>query len=142
MPLEWTAEQVFGFLAREFPQALRPDVDYRIVELEPERTLVRVSVGEAQLRPGGTVSGPVIMELVDFAVYFLLLAHHREKAKLSVTTGLTISFLRKPAPGALLADARFIKHGRTLTVARVDIRSEGSDALVASSEATYYTGNI
>ena len=41
-----------------------------------------------------------------------------------------------------MAQIRLIKHGRTLTVGRVDIVSETDGKLVASSEATYFMGNV
>jgi len=41
-----------------------------------------------------------------------------------------------------VAQIRLIKHGRTLSVARVDIVSEADGKLVASSEATYFMGNM
>ena len=140
MALKWSAEQVFGFLQEEFPQAMRDGVNYEIVKLQPGVAHIRLLAGEQQTRPGGTVSGPAMMEMVDFSIYVLLLAHHKEEARLAVTTNLTISFLRKPQPGPLLAQVRLIKHGRTLTVARIDIISEVNGKLVASSEATYFMG--
>ena len=140
MALKWSAEQVFSFLQQEFPQALRDDVQYEVVKLLPSQVDVRLLAGDRQLRPGGTVSGPAMMELVDFSIYFLLLAHHKQDARLAVTTNLTISFLRKPEPGPLVAQVRLIKHGRTLSVARVDIIAEADTKLVASSEATYFMG--
>lgn len=142
MTLKWSAEQVFEFLRAEFPQALRDGVDYEVVRLEPGEAHIRLQAGEQQLRPGGTVSGPAMMEMVDFSIYVLLLAHHKEAARLAVTTNLAISFLRKPQAGPIVAQIRLIKHGRTLTVARVDIVSETDGKLVASSEATYFMGNI
>lgn len=140
MTLQWTGDEVFAFLAREFPHAMGRGMNYEIVSLEPEALDMRLQVDESHLRPGGTISGPTMMELVDCAIYVLLLAHHREEARLAVTTNLAISFLRKPKPGPLLARVRLIKHGRTLSVARTDIVSEADDRLVASSEATYFMG--
>ena len=140
MTLQWTGDEVFAFLAREFPNALGRGMNYEIVSLEPEALDMRLQVDESHLRPGGTISGPTMMELVDCAIYVLLLARHREEARLAVTTNLAISFLRKPKPGPLLARVRLIKHGRTLSVARTDILSEADDRLVASSEATYFMG--
>lgn len=140
MQLKWTVDEIFSFLQREFPQALRDGMHYQVASLEPEALDLRLEAGEQQLRPGGTVSGPTMMEMVDFAIYVLLLAHHKEEARLAVTTNLAISFLRKPKPGPLLARVRLIKHGRTLSVARTDIVSEADGKLVASSEATYFMG--
>ena len=140
MKLGWTTEEVFGFLQREFPYALDRGLDYQVLSLEPDALDLRARADERHLRPGGTISGPTMMELVDFAIYVLLLAHHREEARLAVTTNLAISFLRKPKPGPLVAKVRLIKHGRTLTVARTDIVSEADGKQVASSEATYFMG--
>ncbi len=140
MELQWTADDVFAFLRREFPQALGRGMQYEVLALEPEALDMRLEVDDSHLRPGGTISGPTMMELVDCAIYVLLLAHHMEEARLAVTTNLAISFLRKPQPGPLVAKVRLIKHGRTLSVARTDIVSETDGRLVASSEATYFMG--
>jgi uncharacterized protein (TIGR00369 family) len=140
MALKWTADEVFAFVRDEFPPALRDGLDHQVTFLQPGELHMRLGIGEQQLRPGGTVSGPAMMELVDFSIYFLLLAHHREQARLAVTTNLAISFLRKPQPGAIVARVSLIKHGRTLSVARTDIVSEADSRLVASSEATYFMG--
>jgi uncharacterized protein (TIGR00369 family) len=140
MELQWTADDVFAFLGREFPQALGRGMQYEVLALAPEALDMRLEVDDSHLRPGGTISGPTMMELVDCAIYVLLLAHHKEEARLAVTTNLAISFLRKPQPGPLVAKVRLIKHGRTLSVARTDIVSETDGRLVASSEATYFMG--
>ena len=140
MSLKWTAPEVFAFLEEEFPQSLGRGMKYEVLDLAPEALDIRLEAGEQHLRPGGTISGPTMMELVDFNIYVLLLAHHQEQARLAVTTNLSISFLRKPKPGPLVAKVRLIKHGRTLTVARTEIHSQAGGQLVASSEATYFMG--
>src|SRR5579871_638762 len=65
------------------------------------------------LRPGGTISGPMLMGLADFALYAALLSAIGP-VELAVTTSLTINFLRKPPPAAVLAEARMLKVGRRL----------------------------
>ncbi len=94
--------------------------------------------GDEQLRPGGTVSGPALMELVDFSIYVLLLSHHRASARLAVTTNLQISFLRKAGPGELHCDVEMMKHGRTLSVADARISSAASGRVIAHAQASYY----
>lgn len=135
--LKWTAEQVLEFIDREFPQALA-STTYAVEQLEPQRVIVRLNVTDAHLRPGGTVSGPALMALVDFAVYVLLLAHHGAAARLAVTTGLTISFLNKAGPGDIACTVELLKHGRTLSVADCRIKTAGDGRLVAHAEATYF----
>ncbi len=139
--LEWGENEVFTFLNEEFPQAFLGDKQYSVITLEPEKLVLNFATGEGQLRPGGTVSGPAQMELADFAVYFLLLAHHGTTARLCVTTSLTCSFLRKPKVGNLVCEVELLKHGRTLAVADVSIKASTGET-VSHLELTYYTGGV
>lgn len=137
--LIWSGDEIFSFLEREFSQAFLDGDEYSLVRLEPGRATVRLTVTDRNLRPGGTVSGPAMMKLVDFTVYVLLLAHHGAQARLAVTSNLSISFLRKPSLGDVSCEVELIKHGRTLSVA--DCRLRSSDGrLVAHAEATYFMG--
>lgn len=140
--LVWQAPQVFSFIKDEFPQVFSGGQQYAITALEPNKLSMSLTAGENQLRPGGTVSGPAQMEMADFAVYCLLLAHHAQDARLSVTTNLTCSFLRKPESGHLYCDVKMLKHGRTLSVASATLHQGDETRPVASMELTYYTGNI
>jgi acyl-coenzyme A thioesterase PaaI-like protein len=56
---------------------------------------------------------------------------------LAVTTNLNINFLRKPARGDLMAEARLMKVGKRLAVGEVVIRSVGQDEPVAHVTSTY-----
>jgi acyl-coenzyme A thioesterase PaaI-like protein len=56
---------------------------------------------------------------------------------LAVTTSLTMNFLRKPALGDVLADARLLKVGKALAFGEILLRSEGEDKLVAHCTSTY-----
>lgn len=94
-------------------------------------------MGEQDLRPGGTVSGPTMMALADTALYVALL---REigLVPLAVTTSLNFNFLRKPvADRDLLAECRLLKRGKSLAVGEVSICSEGNEAPVAHATGTY-----
>jgi uncharacterized protein (TIGR00369 family) len=138
--LKWSWDEVAAFLEREFPQAFQDGDAYMVEKLELERVSVRLAVSERNLRPGGTVSGPAMMKLVDFAVYVLLLAHHGAAARLVVTSNLSISFLRKPGVGDIRCDVELVKHGRTLSVADCRLSTVGDQRLVAHAEATYFMG--
>ena len=57
---------------------------------------------------------------------------------LSVTSSLTIHFLRKPSlEHDLLARASLLRLGRRQSVSEVHLRSGGSDDLVAQATVTY-----
>jgi uncharacterized protein (TIGR00369 family) len=132
-PTAMAAEQITEFLAREFPQA---DGNFTIVSVRPLGAVVRMVAEERHLRPGGTLSGPAMMSLADFAAYVAVLAQIGPVA-LAVTTNLTINFLRRPRPGALIADCRLIKLGRRLAVAEVRLVTDGDAELVAHAVITY-----
>lgn len=131
-----TAEEITAFLTSEFPQIDLPAGVYAIDAVTPHAAILRLNASERHLRPGGTISGPAMMELADLAMYVALLGAIGPVA-LAVTTSLNINFLRKPAPGALLAHCRLIKLGRRLAVGDIALRSDGLDALVAHATATY-----
>lgn len=79
------------------------------------------------LRPGGTVSGPALMGLADVAMWAALLSLSGGRDD-SLTANLAITFLRPPGSRAVLAEARVIKRGRTLSYGEVLLRAEGEDA--------------
>ena len=89
-----------------------------IEELAPMHARVRYVVAQSDLRPGGTVSGPAMFTLADCAFYVATLAMIGREA-LTVTTSATINFMRKPAPGDLIGEARILKLGRSLSVGDV-----------------------
>eukprot|EP01035_Chromulina_nebulosa_P035838 gene35837-48192_t len=62
-----------AFLHREFPQAFSAG-DITIESADGATCLLRQAYSERMLRPGGTVSGPTLMALADFAMYVVLLS--------------------------------------------------------------------
>ncbi|ODN68985.1 PaaI family thioesterase [Methylobrevis pamukkalensis] len=132
-----TVDELNAFLAAEYPELNGEDAPaFAASAVAPGRTDVRFVAGLAHLRPGGTVSGPSMMTLADIACWLVILAHVGTVA-LTVTTHLSIDFLRKPAPGALIGRARLMKLGSRLAIADCDIVSEADGALVAHASATY-----
>jgi len=127
-----TLEELRAFFAKDFPQAT-----VTIEEVGPGRARIRQVVGEAELRPGGTVSGPTMMAVADAASYAAVLSAIG-LVPLAVTTNLNINFLRKPTPhAAVIGDATLLKVGRRLIVSEIRIYSEGDDKPVAHATTTY-----
>ena len=123
-----------AFLAREFPQVAG---DFAVEEVRPMGVRMRLRVGEKNLRPGGTVSGPAMFALADVSVYLAILAMIGPEA-LSVTTNCAIDFMRKPAADRdVIAEARLLKLGRALAVGDVLMWSEGGADPVARASLTY-----
>jgi len=127
-----TKEEISAFMALEFPQTKC------VVEAVNENgATLSHEIGINELRPGGTVSGPVMMAVADVAIYVAILGRIGI-VPLTVTTSLTINFLRKPSASArIIAECTLMKVGRTLIVGEVSLYSEGSDDLVAHVVGTY-----
>src|SRR6185295_17484126 len=104
-----TKEEVAAFIAAESP--LTKCV---VREVGNGGATVTYEVGPDELRPGGTVSGPVLMGVADVALYVAILGRIGI-VPLAVTTSLTINFLRKPSAEArIIGECKLMKVGRTL----------------------------
>lgn len=120
------------FLKREFPQNKST-----IESVGGGMATVRHAVGEAELRPGGTVSGPVMMTVADVALYVAILGEIG-LVPLAVTTSLNVNFMRKPASDRdIIGVCRLLKLGKTLAVGEVNIYSDGVSEPVAHAVGTY-----
>jgi uncharacterized protein (TIGR00369 family) len=131
-----TVPELEQFLRREFPQAFAED-DIAIEAADGASCRLRQRYSEQMLRPGGTVSGPTLMALADFAMYVVLLSAIGPVG-LAVTTNLNINFLRKGASGCdVVAQAGLLKLGKRLAVGEVTLFSAGSPDPIAHVTATY-----
>src|SRR6202140_243279 len=120
-----TVAELERFLHAEFPQAFSGG-DISIESADGASCLLRQRYSDQMLRPGGTVSGPTLMALADFAMYVVLLSAIGPVG-LAVTTSFNINFLRKGAPGQdVLAAARLLKLGKRLAVGEVNLLSGGA----------------
>jgi uncharacterized protein (TIGR00369 family) len=130
-----------SFLQLEFPQAFAND-DISIESADGTTSLLRQRYSERMLRPGGTVSGPTLMALADFAMYVVLLSAIGPVG-LAVTTNLNINFLRKGQPGQdVVAAARLLKLGKRLAVGEVLLLSGTSPDPIAHVTSTYSIPNV
>jgi uncharacterized protein (TIGR00369 family) len=124
------------FLRYEFPQAFSND-DISIESADGTSCLLRQRYSDRMLRPGGTVSGPTLMALADFAMYVVLLSAIGPIG-LAVTTNLNINFLRKGTAGRdILAAARLLKLGKRLAVGEVNLLSGTEPDPIAHVTSTY-----
>lgn len=90
----------------------------------------------AQLRPGGTLSGPTMMALADAAMYAAVMSR-LGRLEMAVTQNININFLSRPEPADLIAEAEVLKLGRRTVVIDVKIFSEGKPEPVAHATGTY-----
>lgn len=130
-------DEVSAFIDREFPQIHYDGRLYHIEAVGPMFARLRMDFHERHVRPGGTLSGPAMMTLADFALYVAILAHIGPMA-LTVTSNLSFNFLRKPQAGrGLVAECRLLKLGKRLAVGEVTLLSGESPDPIAHVTATY-----
>lgn len=133
MDLALNARDVMVMMDTEFPQQKGR---FTVEELEPYRARIRMKITDAELRPGGTVSGPSMFTAADCAFYIATLGMIGAEA-LTVTTTCTINFMRKPEPVDLIAECRILKLGKTMCTGDVMIYSLGGSDIVAQASLTY-----
>ena len=136
MTIRMDGAALIRFMQQEFPQVAG---DMVVGEPDKQGLTVTLVTSEQHLRPGNTVSGPALFTLADVAFFLLILSRIGPEA-LTVTTGATINFMRKPAPGQLYGDARILKQGKSLIVGDVLIYNgddEARTAPVAHAQMTY-----
>jgi uncharacterized protein (TIGR00369 family) len=130
------AREVNALLADVFPQLNEHKDDYEIVEVFPGGCTVRLNAAERHLRPGGTVSGTALFMLADVGGYVCVLSHAGPDA-LSVTTSLSINFMRKAGIGTVDGHCRILKLGRSLMVFDIDMTAGPDGETVAHAVGTY-----
>ena len=131
-----TAAEVNGLIGVELPWAA--EMGLMVEEIGEGTARVRLPYQPLFVRPGGTVAGPMLMGLADFAVYVAVLSVIG-RVELAVTTSLNCNFLRRPKPKDVIGEARMLKVGKRLAYGEVSIFTAGeeADGPVAHVTATY-----
>jgi uncharacterized protein (TIGR00369 family) len=97
---------------------------------------VRLPAQPLLLRPGNTISGPALMGLADVAMWAALLSVTAGKDE-SVTSTMTVNFLRPAGSGAVLAEARIVKRGKRMVFGDIMLRAEASDEIAVHVTTTW-----
>jgi uncharacterized protein (TIGR00369 family) len=129
-----TREEFLGLVHATMPEI--HGLDVTMPEYGFGTATVRLGFDPRKVRPGGTLSGPTVMTLADLALYAITLSVVGFQP-LAVTTDLTIHFLRKPKPMALVCKAQVVKAGKRLVIGTAFVFSEGEDDPVAHVVGTY-----
>ncbi len=97
-----------------------------LLEAADGRALLRLPADARLLRPGNTISGPALMGLADVAMWAALLSLTEGRDD-SVTSTMTVNFLRPAGSGPVLAEARIVKRGKRMVFGEILLRAEGSE---------------
>ncbi len=108
---------------------------FEFLEIDDGHALVKLSPKEQDLRPGNTISGPVMFEIADCAFYAAVL--FKDPDPMSVTVNCSMNFFRRPNTSDLFAKATILKFGQKLVVGEVTIYSGTVENSVAQAMMTY-----
>lgn len=129
-------DEMAAYLDEVFPEIHHGGRTMEVETVEYGACRVRMVYHPRHVRPGGTLSGPSMMTLADFALYVAVLSVVG-RVELAVTTNLSINFLQKPEKADLIAECRLLKAGKRLCVGEVSIFSDGGEEPVAHVTGTY-----
>jgi len=102
---------------------------------QPGATL-RMAFSERLCRNGGIVCGQALMALADTAMVIAILAANRGFRPMT-TVDQTTHFLKAVASSDVLADARVVRLGRTMSFGRVTLRAAADSKPVAMVSSAF-----
>jgi uncharacterized protein (TIGR00369 family) len=129
--------RIEALIDARFPQIHAGGRALAIEAVGPRSARVRLKNHDRHMRPGGTVSGPAMFTLADFAIYVAIIATLGEAGMEAVTSNMNIHFLAKPEPRDVTAHVRLIRLGKRQAVAEAELYSEGVPEMVAHAMATF-----
>jgi uncharacterized protein (TIGR00369 family) len=98
--------------------------------------VLRMAFSERLCRHGGVVCGQALMALADTAMVIAILAANRGYRPMT-TVDQTTHFMRAVASADVLADARVVRHGRTMSFGRVTLLSAIDNKPVAMVSSAF-----
>ncbi|HEY2708822.1 MAG TPA: PaaI family thioesterase [Caulobacteraceae bacterium] len=107
-----------------------------VKEVSPGRVRLSSPFNPNMLRPGGLISGQVLMSVADTVGYVIVMAHVGPEL-MAVTSNLTMNFLRGCKPGEIQATGELLSLGRRNAVCDVRIWTESPERIAAQATVTY-----
>jgi len=114
----------------------RPKPWPEIIEAKENYIKIELTVGQANLRPGGFINGPTQMAIADQVAYAVIFTRLGPK-KMAMTSNLNIDFLRPCQGTKLIAEGEMIKLGRSLALISVGLRGNKNEKLSSRATVTY-----
>ena len=137
MPSRLSRAELDAILAEDAPFA--DHHGFAVESLSDGGARCRLPFSDLSIRPGGTIAGPSMFALADFALWVAVMTRVGPQP-LAVTTDMTIHFMAKPERGDLIADARVIKTGKRLCVGEVSVfNAEDPDEVPVSHVVGTYS---
>ena len=129
-----SAQDVQALIREWIPMA--EDIDLKVEEIREGYARIRIPFQDKNLRPGGSISGPVMMAAGDTAMYAAILGSFG-KVSMAVTSNLNINFLQRPKQVDLVAEGTILKLGKRMAFCEVGIRGADAEDLFAHVTGSY-----
>ncbi len=129
-----SAQDVQALIREWIPMA--EDIDLKVEEIREGYARIRIPFQDKNLRPGGSISGPVMMAAGDTAMYAAILGS-LGKVSMAVTSNLNINFLQRPKQVDLVAEGTILKLGKRMAFCEVGIRGADAEDLFAHVTGSY-----
>ena len=131
---ELTAKSIQEIIDRGVP--LSAELGIEVVSVADEVAEVRLPYATRLLRPGGSVSGPALMAVIDTAMYALVLkAYGREE--MALTSDMQLRFLRRAPATDIIGKAQFLKRGARLLAFEVMLYGKGETEPCVHATGSY-----
>tara|TARA_Y100000768_G_scaffold262745_1_gene200361 strand:- start:24151 stop:24564 length:414 start_codon:yes stop_codon:yes gene_type:complete len=129
---EISAETINLFVAGCFPE-----LGSRCIDVGKEFAVAEYDLTGVARRPGGYISGPDQFRLADGALWFLALSATRKLQEMTVTSELSIRYLRPALGEKLFARATLDSISRRSVVGSVSLWCDSEEKKVSVAQGTY-----
>ena len=129
---EISAETINLFVAGCFPE-----LGSRCIDIGEEFAVAEYDLTDVARRPGGYISGPDQFRLADGALWFLALSATRQLQEMTVTSELSIRYLRPALGEKLFARATLDSISRRSVVGSVSLWCDSEEKKVSVAQGTY-----
>ncbi len=129
---EISAETINLFVAGCFPE-----LGSRCIDIGEEFAVAEYDLTGVARRPGGYISGPDQFRLADGALWFLALSATRKLQEMTVTSELSIRYLRPALGEKLFARATLDSISRRSVVGSVSLWCDSEEKKVSVAQGTY-----
>ncbi len=127
-----SAETINLFVAGCFPE-----LGSRCIDIGEEFAVAEYDLTGVARRPGGYISGPDQFRLADGALWFLALSATRKLQEMTVTSELSIRYLRPALGEKLFARATLDSISRRSVVGSVSLWCDSEEKKVSVAQGTY-----
>ncbi len=129
---EINAETINLFVAGCFPE-----LGSRCIDIGEGFAIAEYDLRGVARRPGGYISGPDQFRLADGALWFLALSATGELEEMTVTSELSIRYLRPALGDKLFARAELDSKSRRSVVGSVSLWCDNEEKKVSVAQGTY-----